>query len=60
MGIIGRDPSVQFQPVTCRHLSDLLDLFEVYSIDSSKMSGNIPEVLNFNRVFLNLNRFICN
>ena len=34
--------------------------FEVYSIDSSKMIGNSPEVSNFNRLFLKLNRFICN
>jgi hypothetical protein len=29
-------------------------------IDSSKMIRNCPEVLNFNRLFLKLNRFICN
>ena len=34
--------------------------FEVYSIDSSKMIGKFPEVLNFNRLFRKLNRFICN
>jgi hypothetical protein len=27
---------------------------------SSKMIGNFPEVLNFNRLFLKLNRFIYN
>ena len=33
--------------------------FEVlYFIDSSKMIGNPPEVANFNRLFLKLNRFI--
>ena len=32
----------------------------VYSINSSKTIGNFPEVLNFNRLFLKLNRFICN
>ena len=32
-----------------------------YSIDSSKMMGNPPEVLmKFNRLFLKLSRFICN
>ena len=37
------------------------DSFEVYScIDSSRMMGNSPEVLTFNRLFLKLNRFICN
>ena len=33
---------------------------EVYSTDSSKMIGNSPEVSNFIRLFLKLNRFICN
>ena len=34
-------------------------LFGVYSsIDFSKMMGNSPEVSTFNRLFLNLNRFI--
>ena len=32
----------------------------VYSIDSSKMVGNFLVVLNFNRLFLKINRFICN
>ena len=30
------------------------------SIDSSNMIGNSPEFSNFNRLFLKLNRFICN
>jgi hypothetical protein len=35
--------------------------FGVYSyINSSSMIGNSPAVLNFNRLFLELNRFICN
>ena len=35
--------------------------FEAYSIDSSKMIGNSPaEVSGFDRLFLKLNRFICN
>ena len=34
--------------------------FEVYSIDSSKKISKVPEVLNFNWLFLELNRFICN
>ena len=29
-------------------------------MDSSKMVGNFLEVLNFNRLFLKLNRFIRN
>ena len=32
----------------------------VYSIDSSKMIGDSPEVSNFNWLFLKLNQFICN
>ena len=32
----------------------------VYSINSSKMIGSFPAVLNFNRLFLKLNRFMCN
>ena len=32
----------------------------VYSINYSKMIGNYPAVLNFNRLFLKLNWFICN
>ena len=32
----------------------------VYSIDSSKIIGNFLAVLNFNRLFLKLYRFICN
>ena len=32
----------------------------IYAINSSRMIGNFPAVLNFNRLFLKLNRFICN
>ena len=32
----------------------------VYSINSSKMIGDFPAVLNFNQLFLKLKRFICN
>ena len=32
----------------------------IYSIDGSKVIGNFPAVLNCNRLFLKLNRFICN
>ncbi len=31
----------------------------LYFINSSNMSGNFPAVLNFNRLFLKLNQFIC-
>ena len=34
--------------------------FEVCSIDSSKTTSNSPEVSNFDRLFLELHRFICN
>ena len=33
--------------------------FEVYSTGSSKIMGRFFEVLNINRLFLKLNRFIC-
>jgi hypothetical protein len=61
-GIVGQDPSdsksnqlhVDIIFRFCFHS------FEVYfSTDSSKMIGNPPEVLNFNQLFLKLNRFIC-
>ena len=29
-------------------------------MDSSKMIGHLPEVLNFNRLLLKLTLFICN
>ena len=38
----------------------LLYSFKVYSIDSPKIIGNFPEVLNLDRLFLKLNWFICN
>ena len=37
-----------------------LVIFEVYSIDSSKMIGTFLEVSNLNQLFLKLNRFIRN
>jgi hypothetical protein len=33
--------------------------FEVYSIDFSKVIGIFLEVLNFDKLFLKINRFIC-
>ena len=33
---------------------------ELYSIDSSQIIRNLPEVLTFNRLFHKLNWFICN
>ena len=61
LGITGQDPSVS----KSNHLHvDIFRFFlylsQVYSIDSSRMMGNFPDVFNFNRLFLKLNRFICN
>ena len=39
--------------------SFFLDCFELYSIDSSNMMGDFPEILNSNRSLLKHNRFIC-
>ena len=61
LGIVGQDPS---DSKSNRLHVDIFRFcfhsFEVYSIDSSKMIGNSPEVSNFNRLNLKLNRFICN
>jgi hypothetical protein len=50
-------------PVILNPTGEHVDIFrfclEAYSIDSSKMTGNSPEVSNFNRLVLRLNRFIC-
>ena len=61
LGMVGQDPSDSESNRLhvdifwfCFHTS------EVYSIDSSKMICKFPAVLNFNRLFLKLNRFICN
>ena len=61
LGIVSQDPSdsnpnrlhvdiFQF----CSHS------IEAYSIDSTRLIGKFHEVLNFNMLFLELNRFICN
>ena len=54
LGIIGQDPSVS----KCDRLH--IDIFrfsftdlKVYSVDSSKLIGNFPEVLNLNGLILN-------
>ena len=54
-----RSPCTQVQPVTCWHLSVFLYWIGVYSINSSKMISKFLEVLNFNRLILKLNLFIC-
>jgi hypothetical protein len=48
----------QARPVTYAHLSVFLHQF--VCINSSKMTGNFPEVWNCNRLLSKLNRFICN
>ena len=57
-GIVGQDPG---DSKSNRLLVEIFQFcfhsFEVYSIDTSKMIGNSPEVSNFNRLFLRLNRF---
>ena len=53
LSIIGWYPNVSSRT------SYILYKFEVYSIDSSKLIINFPEVLNLNCLFLKLNRFIC-
>ena len=61
LGIIGWGPSV------CKsnwlHVNILQFFFYesgVYSIDSTKMVGNFPGILNFNRLFLKLKWFFYN
>jgi hypothetical protein len=46
--------------VTCWTSSSIALFVWVCSINSSKTISNSPEVSNFNRLFLKLNRFICN
>ena len=57
---VGPDPN---DSKSSRLLVDIFPVwfysFGIYSIDSSKMVSNSPEVFNFNRLFLKLNRFIC-
>ena len=61
LGIVGQDPNdSKSNRLHVGIFLVLLYSFEVYSIDSSKMIGISPEVLNFNRLFLDLTRFICN
>jgi hypothetical protein len=56
-----RSSCLQVQPVTCWQPPAFLYWIGVYSINSSKIIGNSLAVSNFNRrLFLKLNRFICN
>ena len=63
LGIVGQDPS---DSKSSRLHVDIIfrfcfHSFGVYSsIDSSKLTSNSPEVSNFNRLVLKLNRSICN
>ena len=60
--VVSQDPSdsksSRFHVDICQFC--VLHSFEVYSINSSKMIGKFHEVLNFNRLFFELDRFICN
>ena len=61
LGITGWNASIYKSNWLLVHILRLSFIkFGVYSIDSSKMIGNFPVVVNFNRLFLKLNRFICN
>ena len=55
-----RSWGLQVQPVTCWNPPVFLYQIGVNSMNSSKMIGKFLAVLNFNRLFLHLNRFICN
>jgi hypothetical protein len=53
-GITSRYPSASKSNwLQCWHLSGFLYWIGVYSVNSSEMMGNFPEVLTFNRLFLN-------
>ena len=54
-----KKPSVPSLSVTCCDLSVFLYYFGLCFMDSSEIIGKFPEVLNFNRVFLRVCRFIC-
>ena len=61
LGINGQDPSdskSNHLHVNIFHFC--FHSFETDSTNSSKMISKFPKVLNFNRLFLKLNRFICN
>ena len=61
LGIVSQDPSDSKSNHFHVHIFQFFfHSVEIYSIDSSKMIGNPPEVSNFNRLFLKLNQFIYN
>ena len=50
---VGQDPSdSKFNRLHVDIFQFCFHSFEVYSIDSSKMTGDSPEVLKFNQLFL--------
>ena len=61
LGVIGWDPSVcksNWLHVDILRFS-FVKLAYILQIPQKCMMGNFPAVLNFNRLFLKLNRFIC-
>ena len=63
LGIIGQHPSVSkfnWLDVDIFEILVIYYQFEVYFVDSSKMISNFPKVLNFKRLFLKNNHFVCN
>jgi hypothetical protein len=61
LGIFGRDSRVSKSHRLHVDVFRFLFIgFEVYSLNSSKMISVLPEVLNFNRLFLGFIWFICN
>ena len=61
LDIDGRDPSVsKSNQVHVDIYRFFFNYFEICSLNSSKMMGTFPEVLNFNHLFLKLARFSCN
>ena len=59
LGLIGEDPSVS-KSIPLHASDSLLSIQGIFHTDSSKMIGTFPKLVNFNWLFLKLNRFICN
>ena len=60
LSITGQDPSISKSNRLHVDIFRFFQEFEVCSINSSKMIGKFPEVLNFKRLFLEVDRFVCN
>jgi hypothetical protein len=58
LGIVGQDPSDSKS--NGLHVDIFWFSFYSFEVYSSRMIGILPGVLNFNRLFLKLNWFICN